>query len=257
MCSHLSAQLPRISQVYTYYCTRHHSAIVRLQELSPSLVGYFAECKMLCQGRTNSWDLPSLLIKPVQRCLKYPLLLESIINLTPLDHPDRESLLRARTDMLRVADQINESKKQHDVVERVIKKDAYARRESTASVLTKKLLRSGQKVKQAMTSVELAEKDDMFDTLAALVDTTRSGALRFANDMRDWTKKTKNALETQVALVEGWIEVYAPMQGEGRSGEGHERLTVFLENVLKPVLAGPWRDLVSIALVLWRRRLDH
>lgn len=27
------------------------------------------------QGRTTCWDLPSLLIKPVQRVLKYPLLL--------------------------------------------------------------------------------------------------------------------------------------------------------------------------------------
>ena len=31
------------------------------------------------QGRTTCWDLPSLLIKPVQRVLKYPLLLRVIL----------------------------------------------------------------------------------------------------------------------------------------------------------------------------------
>src|SRR5688572_1668156 len=34
------------------------------------------KCKNQCEGRTRSWDIASLLIKPVQRVLKYPLLLQ-------------------------------------------------------------------------------------------------------------------------------------------------------------------------------------
>lgn len=64
------AQISRIEKIYSAYCSRHDRAIVRLQELEPTLRGYFAECKTLSHGRTGAWDLGSLLIKPVQRCLK-------------------------------------------------------------------------------------------------------------------------------------------------------------------------------------------
>lgn len=65
-----SLQIPRIQHVFSTYCARHNSAIVRLQELEPSLRTYLLECKNLAHGRTKAWDLASLLIRPVQRCLK-------------------------------------------------------------------------------------------------------------------------------------------------------------------------------------------
>jgi hypothetical protein len=246
-------QIPRIQQVYSTYCARHHRAIVRLQELEPTLRTYFSECKTLSHGRTNAWDLASLLIKPVQRCLKYPLLLDQILGMTPEDHPDRPLLQRANTDMLMVAEHINEYKKRGDAVARVVSKDKNAqRRDSTRSIsamgtnVTKKLLRSSQKAKSAL---GLAENggDEMFDTLVALVDSTRSGVLRFSNEMRDWTKSTKAALEAQVGMVEGWIDMYAPMAGEhNAASQSHQRLCIFLDEVLIPIIEGPWRELVRL-----------
>ena len=37
---------------------------------------FFKSCQSQLQGRTGAWDLGSLLIKPVQRVLKYPLLIK-------------------------------------------------------------------------------------------------------------------------------------------------------------------------------------
>jgi hypothetical protein len=48
------------------------------------------------------------LIKPVQRCLKYSLLLDQIIKYTESDDPDLGPLIKARDGMVRVADSINE-----------------------------------------------------------------------------------------------------------------------------------------------------
>jgi len=252
-------QLPRIQQVYSNYCVRHHRAIVRLQDLEPTLRSYFSECKTLSHGRTNAWDLASLLIKPVQRCLKYPLLLDQILSATPEDHPDREALQRANTDMLVVADAINESKKRSETVARIVSKDKSGqRRDSSKSIssmgttMTKKLLRTSQKAK-GIFSVNGDGGDEIFDTLVALVDSTRSGVLRFSNEMRDWTRCTKGALEAQVTMVEGWIDLYAPLGGEKPAGGGpHHRLCVFLDNVLIPVIEGPWRELVSHLVNLLR-----
>ncbi|GAA5994924.1 uncharacterized protein JCM10292_004432 [Rhodotorula paludigena] len=255
--------IPRLQQVYSTYCARHHRAILRLQELEPTLRTYFSECKTLSHGRTNAWDLASLLIKPVQRCLKYPLLLDQILALTPDDHPDRVSLQRANTDMLMVAEHINEHKKRNDAVSRIVNKDKTSQRRdssrSISSTVTKKLLRSSQKAKSALGFAENGG-DEMFDTLVALVDSTRSGVLRFSNEMRDWTKSTKAALESQVNMVEGWINMYAPMAGERRqspAGASHHRLCVFLDEVLIPIIEGPWRELdheVRRSLIL---KTDH
>ncbi|GAA6059521.1 hypothetical protein JCM10212_006019 [Sporobolomyces blumeae] len=256
--------IPRIQKTYSTYCVRHHRAIVRLQDLEPSLRSYLSECKTLSHGRTNAWDLASLLIKPVQRCLKYPLLLDQILSATPEDHPDYAALKRANTDMLVVADAINESKKRSETVARIVSKDKNGqRRESTKSIssmgttVTKKLLRTSQKAK-GIFGDPVTGGDEIFDTLVALVDSTRSAVLRFSNEMRDWTRTTKAALEAQVTMVEGWIDLYAPMAGEYEvSGGPHHRLCVFLDETLIPIIEGPWRELddeVRRSLIL---KTDH
>ncbi|KAI5474525.1 hypothetical protein MNV49_003081 [Pseudohyphozyma bogoriensis] len=240
-------QLPRIQKLYSTYCSKHDRAIIRLQELEPALTSYLAECKTLSVGRTNAWDLASLLIKPVQRCLKYPLLLSQILASTPEEHPDRYYLQLAHKKMLTVAEHINEFKKRSDLVGRIVNKNEprTGRRESSfGRAVTKKLLRSSQKAKNAVGFGNTEKDDSMFDTLSALVDSTRSSVLRFATEMREWSRSTKVALESQLSMVEGWIEVYAPMADEGRTvGGGHERLCVFLDHVLRPVLDGPFRAL--------------
>lgn len=253
-------QMPRIQSIYSTYCSRHHRAILLLQDLEPTIRPYLAECKNLSHGRTNAWDLASLLIKPVQRCLKYPLLLQQILEATPKDHPSRASLRLANTQMLGVAEHINEVKKRLDIVGKIVtskskgKGDA-VRRASTASVssigsvsfgraVTKKFMRSTTKVKHAV-GVVAHPTDDIFDLLTAQVDSTRSAIVAFSTEMRDFSSKAGQALEAQMRMVEGWRDVYAPLDGElsPECVASHDRLTVFLDEVLQPVLAGPWREM--------------
>jgi hypothetical protein len=152
--------------------------------------------------------------------------------------------------MLLVAAHINEYKKRNDAVGRIVnKKESTIRRDSTRSIsssVTKKLLRSSQKAKNAIGLGDPTERDDIFDTLVALVETTRSAVLRFSNEMRDWSRATRAALEAQVTMVSGWIELYAPMGDEKAAHPSHHRLVVFLEEVLMPLIEEPWRELVSL-----------
>ena len=57
----------------------------------------------------------SILIKPVQRILKYPLMLNELIKCTEVEHSDRADLTRARDIMTDVASFINESKRRKDI----------------------------------------------------------------------------------------------------------------------------------------------
>ncbi|KAJ2799905.1 hypothetical protein H4R20_004257, partial [Coemansia guatemalensis] len=65
------------------------------------------EQAQLLAGKTTSWDLPSLLIKPVQRILKYPLLLRNLFNLTHTHPLDRNRLEKAAQSSERIAEAIN------------------------------------------------------------------------------------------------------------------------------------------------------
>ncbi|KNE92575.1 hypothetical protein PSTG_14009 [Puccinia striiformis f. sp. tritici PST-78] len=129
-----------IQKLFTIYCSKYGLANSTLNQFmnkinnqnkktnktkkAKGVVGqleYITECKALSDGRTSAWDLSSLLIKPVQRCLKYKLLLDQIIKFTDPDHPDLSSLIEAREGMIRVAETINETKRRNEIVEEMMK----------------------------------------------------------------------------------------------------------------------------------------
>ncbi|KAI9243966.1 hypothetical protein BY458DRAFT_485677, partial [Sporodiniella umbellata] len=115
-----------IEVVYADYCKRHKDALHKLQELTQTnkeVQDYFKTCTQTIQGRTKSWDLPSLLIKPVQRILKYPLLFKEILSYTAEDDVAYESLVFIHHTLELVADHINEIKKRKDIVEQLLVND--------------------------------------------------------------------------------------------------------------------------------------
>ncbi len=65
----------------------------------------------------QAWDLQSLLIKPVQRVLKYPLLLDKLVEFTEDGHPDRKALHGAKGAIGQMAQDINELKRRKDIGE--------------------------------------------------------------------------------------------------------------------------------------------
>ncbi|GJE98187.1 hypothetical protein PsYK624_144090 [Phanerochaete sordida] len=114
--------IPKLQPLYTTYITKHSSAIEHLNNLpqTPSLTQYLAHTSTLAQTLTHAWDLPSLLIKPVQRLLKYSLLLCAVIEETPESHPDKASLRKARAQMEEVAHGVNEGRRRREVVKEVL-----------------------------------------------------------------------------------------------------------------------------------------
>ncbi|KAJ2855123.1 hypothetical protein J3B02_002329 [Coemansia erecta] len=68
---------------------------------------FMLEQAHLLSGKTTSWDLPSLLIKPVQRILKYPLLIRNLLSLTRPHTTDRSRLEKAVLSIECVAESIN------------------------------------------------------------------------------------------------------------------------------------------------------
>lgn len=67
------------------------------------------------RGKTNYINLGSFLIKPVQRVMRYPLLLMELLGATPESHPDRPQLTKALQAVKEINVNINEYKRRKDL----------------------------------------------------------------------------------------------------------------------------------------------
>jgi hypothetical protein len=73
--------MKRIETTYATYCKFNEASLQKIQEYSlptapQNIKLYLEQSKVKMQGRTNAWDLASMVVKPVQRVLKYPLLIK-------------------------------------------------------------------------------------------------------------------------------------------------------------------------------------
>lgn len=157
--------LAHMEKVYGAYLRNHDAANQRLAKLQtdPTVKCWLAECHNNASDITSAWDLDSLLVKPVQRILKYPLLLTQLLESTPAGHPDHKALEYSVKEVMNVTHRINEAKKRADLVDQIVNRK---RKESDVrSGLAKAFGRRTEKLKERVGIAE-AYQDAEFDDLA-------------------------------------------------------------------------------------------
>ncbi|XP_010199243.2 rho guanine nucleotide exchange factor 38 [Colius striatus] len=113
-----------LEDTYKIYCYRHDDAHTMLEsyEKDEELKQHLRHCVQSLkkiyeeEGKPNLMDMGSLMIKPVQRVMKYPLLLCELLNSTPTSHPDHKVLQDALFAMKNINVNINELKRRKDLV---------------------------------------------------------------------------------------------------------------------------------------------
>lgn len=220
--------MPRIETVYTAYCSRHEASMARLNEVaahSGRASAFFKDCTEVARKHTNAWDLASLLIKPVQRVLKYPLLIQQIRAATPVSHPDYECLTSALEEIGRVADNINEVKKRKDIAGSIIA--GGSRTASTSSSRQRTLTgneggygagemvvttppagtKKGKKFKDKsgrLSMLATPTSDHAFDNYATIVErfmTLRRHVEQFAQQVLAWSLNLRDHYEAELRLL--------------------------------------------------------
>ena len=231
--------LPQMEKVYTEYLKNHDAANKKLQSLqrNQKVAIWLRECREWASDLTTAWDLDSLLVKPVQRILKYPLLLNELIDATPADHPDRESLVSAVNGVTQISVRINELKKRADLVGQVVssrkRKDSDVR-----SGLSKAFGRRTEKLKQQVGLSEMVE-DKQYDALAQRFNDSYFQLQVVMRDVEMYTREIQtglNKLQDIALAVDRFLDV-APAHGKYIEYESKwRRLRVIV------------RDIVNIAL---------
>jgi hypothetical protein len=148
-----------IQKIYAIYCRNHDNVISILEkyESNEEVMDYINERLTVMRRQSTVFDLGSVLIKPVQRILKYPLLLSELVKVTEDDHVDKPHLLTAVAAMTDVAATINEYKRRKDLVLKYKKDAKLTDRISRLSVhSTKKKLK---RISQMMAGVQTVDEN--------------------------------------------------------------------------------------------------
>ena len=95
-------------RLYAEYCSSYFGAVEQLQQLRSGGGGGGRLQRRLAGIRgANNASIDSLLIKPVQRLTKYPLLLKELLGRLPAEHPQRASLSAAAADVAATNAEVN------------------------------------------------------------------------------------------------------------------------------------------------------
>ncbi|KAI8371750.1 uncharacterized protein BYT42DRAFT_595148 [Radiomyces spectabilis] len=109
---HLFVQMEEAFAVYEPYCSNYYSAQDLVVQETPKL-------QQLANILNPTYELPSLLIKPIQRICKYPLLQSQLIKSTNCDWPYYAEMEEGLEAIKRVAGKVNETQRQHENIQAV------------------------------------------------------------------------------------------------------------------------------------------
>lgn len=159
---------------YRLYCQNHDEAISLLdiyekdERIQKHLQDYLADLKSLYHewGCTNYINLGSFLIKPVQRIMRYPLLLMELLNSTPESHPDKAPLTSAVLAIKEINANINEYKRRKDLVLKYRKADEDSLMEKISKLNIHSIIKKSSRVSshlKHLTGFAPQLKDEAFE----------------------------------------------------------------------------------------------
>ncbi|ESK85548.1 rho guanyl nucleotide exchange [Moniliophthora roreri MCA 2997] len=242
--------IPEMERPYKQYITRQGTADEHLQNLpkTPALENYFAQARMASTSVSHAWDLHSLLIKPVQRLLKYPLLLGTILEATPDSHPDKENLRLAKAKIEDVARSVNEERRRAEVVKGILmgdpkKKASNATIGVAASVNLSKMKSLKKAVSSSQASLDAignggasgSAEAAKVDKMAVELRRIEVFAQQFAKNVVDWSK----SMNVVVRNLRMWAVSFGKVIGlsEDQGSEAFDAFLQVLEQHLAPLCA--------------------
>ena len=200
-----SGHTSKIEQVYGEYLRNHEFANQRLAKLQamPNVEIWLKECGEQIQDITKAWSLDSLLVKPVQRLLKYPLLLKQLIDNTPQDHPDYGLLNVALNDITEASHRMNDSKKRGDLVDTFLNRK---RKDSEPKFHFSKFLRA-EKLGKAGFTMTASYDDPLFNELVESWGDNYMGLQIIMRDYRFHGQELQRMLEQFIQYI-GAMEAF-------------------------------------------------
>ena len=204
--------MAELEKVYAEYLRNHDSANQKLASLQKNdkVKIWLKECQLYASDLTTAWNLDSLLVKPVQRILKYPLLLQSLLAQTPVNHPDFIALDNAAREIVAVSTRINEAKKRAEQFEQATNSGRKRKDFDTKKIKIKFPIKVPENV-----------QDKDYDKVAERFNLCFFQLQLVMRDVEDYNKKFviewASKWNEVVSAIEGYIDVGHPTYPEVES----------------------------------------
>ncbi|OWF54976.1 dynamin-binding protein-like [Mizuhopecten yessoensis] len=195
-----------MKNVYAPYCRNHDDVIMVMERYhtNPSINEYFERMLDILREQSVVFDVGALLIKPVQRILKYPLLLNELIKTTEEGHKDKLELLDAINTMTDVAAAINEYKRRKDLVYKYKKITDETLGDKLAKLSLHSLKKKGSRFKGRLsTSIGLSPqtKDETFDKEESRFRLLEKIVRIFVRDIQVYMEQVQESMHYHESLV--------------------------------------------------------
>ncbi|XP_031809363.1 rho guanine nucleotide exchange factor 37 isoform X2 [Sarcophilus harrisii] len=184
-----------MESAYKVYCASYDQALALVESYKkvPKLQKAIQDVITALVPQAGASGLTFLLVMPVQRVTRYPLLLQKILENTPPDDQAYENLQRATRAMQEVNSNINEYKRRKEIATKYNKLEHLTVRERLARInthsISKKTLRLSQLFKQEagiVTRTEDREFDDLeekFHWVALCVNELKSNVASYLENL--------------------------------------------------------------------------
>ncbi|XP_024141158.1 dynamin-binding protein isoform X4 [Oryzias melastigma] len=209
----------QLEEVYKLYCQNHDDAISLLEtyEKDESIQRHVLECLERLRaiyrnwGKANYINLGSFLIKPVQRVMRYPLLLTELLGATPESHHDRPQLTKAVQVVKEINVNINEYKRRKDLVMKYRKgdEDTFIDKISKLSMhsIIKKSNRVSSHLKQ-LTGMAPQFKDEVFDEAEKKFRLQERLIKTFIRDISLYLQHLRESASVKVLAAISFCDIY-------------------------------------------------
>ncbi|XP_042249906.1 rho guanine nucleotide exchange factor 38-like [Thunnus maccoyii] len=177
------------------------------------------------EGKPNLLDMGSLLIKPVQRIMKYPLLLSELWQATPENHPDFRPLQEAFTAAKIINVNINEFKRRKDIVMK------YKRLEDEGTLRGKlhkfnihSIRKKGDRFAgylKILTGVEPQVRDEIFDREEKLFRSLEKAVRQLVKNVQFYLQHTQEMVSVAVQKVQDMENVIKEPNKNDTNGSSH------------------------------------
>ncbi|KAL4613002.1 dynamin-binding protein isoform X1 [Arapaima gigas] len=208
-----------LEEVYKMYCQNHDDAITLLEgyEKDENIQKHILECleklsgTSLHRGKTNYINLGSFLIKPVQRVMRYPLLLTELLNTTPKSHGDREQLSEAVLSVKEINVNINEYKRRKDLVLKYRKGDEDTLIDKISKLSMHSIIKKSNRVSshlKQLTGISPQIKDEAFDEAEKRFRLQERLIKSFIRDISLYLQHIRESASVKVLAAISFCDIY-------------------------------------------------
>ncbi|XP_048843592.1 dynamin-binding protein isoform X10 [Brienomyrus brachyistius] len=208
-----------LEEVYKIYCQNHDDAITLLEsyEKDATIQRHILECLEKLRavyrewGKTNYINLGSFLIKPVQRVMRYPLLLMELLNATPTAHPDQQQLADAVSAVKEINVNINEYKRRKDLVVKYRKGDEDTLMDKISKLSMHSIIKKSNRVSshlKHLTGISLQIKDEAFDEAEKRFRLQERLIKSFIRDISLYLQHIREAASVKVLAAISFCDIY-------------------------------------------------